>query len=225
VLTIPVKNVIYDMDGLLLDTEQFYTAATSIIAARFGKVFDWTVKSKMMGKRATDAARVLVDELELPMGPEEYLAERTGILKQLFPGAEPLPGAVRLTRHLHRHGVPQAVATSTDRHNFELKTRRHQEWFGLFECVVIGDDPAVRHGKPAPDIFLTAAERLKAVPAECLVFEDAPAGVEAAVAAGMRVVVVPDPHMDPQNYPAAVPIIASLDDFKPGEWGLPPFPA
>ena len=219
----PIRYVIYDMDGLLLDTEPFYTQASQIIAGRFGKVFDWSVKSKMIGRRANDSARALVETLELPITPEDYLRERESILEHLFPMAEPLPGAVQLTMHLHRNGIPQAVATSSDRHHFELKTSRHREWFGIFEALVKGDDPAVKHGKPAPDMFLVAAERLKANPADCLVFEDAPSGTEAAIAAGMQVIAIPDPNMDRAVYRGAAQILASLEEFNPRLWGLPAY--
>jgi pseudouridine-5'-monophosphatase len=218
-----ITHLIYDMDGLLLDTECFYTQATRKIAARFGKVFDWSIKGKMIGKRALDSARILVDALQLPMTPEEYLRERETILVELFPLAEPLPGAVRLTKHFHQCLIPQAVATSSDHYHFNLKTSRHKEWFSLFACIIIGDDPAVKHGKPAPDIFLAAAERLKTASAHCLVFEDSPAGAEAALAAGMQVIAVPDPNMDRMDYPAQTNFISNLNEFCPGEWGLPPF--
>jgi pseudouridine-5'-monophosphatase len=216
-----VTHLIYDMDGLLLDTEPFYTRATQIIAGRYGKHFDWSIKAKMIGRRASDSARVLVESLQLPLTPDEYLEAREEVLEQLFPSAEPAAGAVRLTRHFHRHGVLQAVATSSNRHHFELKTHRHKDWFSIFSCVVIGDDPAVQHGKPAPDIFLIAAYRLNARPSNCLVFEDAPAGAEAALAAGMSLVVVPDPNMTHEAYPRAAQIIRTLDEFDPGEYGLP----
>ncbi len=218
-----ITHVIYDMDGLLLDTERFYTQVSQIIAGRYGKTFDWSIKSKMIGLRSIDSARILTESLELPITPAEYLEERTKLLVQLFPQAEPMRGALRLTRHLHRHGIPQAVATSSDRRYFELKTSRHKEWFSLFECLVIGDDPEVQHGKPAPDIFLVAASRLVAEPSECLVFEDSPAGVEAALAAGMKVIAVPDPNMDSSAYPGAHQILRTLDEFEPTHWALPSF--
>jgi HAD superfamily hydrolase (TIGR01509 family) len=218
-----VAGVIYDMDGLLLDTEPFYTRVSQLIAARYGKAFDWSVKSRMIGKRAADSAKVFTESLNLPMTPEEYLTARELMLEELFPQADPMPGAVRLTQHLHRHGVLQAVATSSNHRHYGLKVSRHQAWFSIFDCVVIGDDPAVRRGKPAPDMFLLAAERIGIPAAECLVFEDSPVGVEAACAAGMPVIAVPDPHMNPEDFGAAKQVLRGLNEFDPSVWGLPPF--
>src|SRR5207248_3753863 len=191
-----ITHVVYDMDGLLLDTERFYTQVTQTIVGRYGHTFDWSLKSRMIGKKAIDSARILVEALKLPIAPEEYLREREAHLDALFPTVEPMPGARRLTAHLARHGIPQAVASSSRRRDFELKVSRHREWFACFECVVLGDDPEVTRGKPAPDIFLAAANRLGARPDQCLVLEDAPSGVQAACAAGMPVVAVPNPEMN-----------------------------
>jgi pseudouridine-5'-monophosphatase len=208
------------MDGLLLDTERFYTEASVVVCSRYGKTFDWTLKAKMIGRKALDSARTLTEALGLPLTPEEYLAARWQVLEALFPDAEPLPGAVRLTEELAALGVGQAVASSSDRSTFELKTARHREWFAKFDCIVLGDDPAVRRGKPAPDIFLAAAERMRARPERCLVFEDSPVGVDAARAAGMTVIAVPDPNMDPKAYSSPDAILASLEEFDPAEWGV-----
>ncbi len=217
-----ITHVIYDNDGLLLDTEPFYTKAHQIIAARYGKVFDWSVKSKMIGLRAEDSANVLIGALQLPLSVPEYLETRRHLLEEMFPQAEPLPGALRLTMHLHKVSIPQAVATSSDEHYFDLKITRHREWFSIFQCIVFGDDPEIKHGKPAPDIFLLAAKRLQASPRRCLVFEDSPAGVEAARAAGMFVIAVPDPHMDDGAYCSAHQIIHNLNEIDLSLWGLPP---
>ena len=143
------------------------------------------------------------------------------MLAELFPKAQPMPGARRLTGHLARHGVPQAVASSSHRRDFELKITQHREWFACFQCVVLGDDPEVKRGKPAPDIFLAAAARIGAVPSECLVIEDAPSGVEAARAAGMSVVAVPNPAMSADSFGDATQILSSLESFDPALWGLP----
>ena len=101
------------------------------------------------------------------------------------------------------------------------KYEKHKKWFSQFKQIVRGDDPELKEGKPAPDIFLIAAKRLGVEPAECLVFEDAPSGMEAALAAGMSVVVVPDPNMDHSQYQNASQIISSLENFDPEYWGLP----
>ncbi len=220
-----VTHVIYDMDGLLLDTEHYYTEVTQKIVARYGKTFDWSLKSQMIGKKAADSAAILTAAMGLPMTPEQYLREREVLLEELLPQSEPKPGAVRLTRHLHASGIPQAVATSSGRRLYLIKTSRHREWFGIFDVLVTGDDPSVAHGKPAPDVYRVAAERLNAPPDRCLAFEDAPAGVEAALAAGMSVIAVPDPGMDPGQFSAANEVLTSLDEFDPAEWGLPQFGA
>jgi pseudouridine 5'-phosphatase len=218
-----ITHIIYDNDGLLLDTEPFYTIAHQALAARFGKVFDWSVKRKMIGLRAEDSASVLIQSLQLPLSVPEYLEARKSTLAELFPQTEPLPGAVRLTMHLYNKGISQAVATSSDSHNFDLKITRHHEWFRIFECLIMGDDPEIERGKPAPDIFLLAAKRMEADPAHCLVFEDSPAGVEAARAAGMFVVAVPDPNMNDGEYLKAHQIIRDLNDVDLASWDLPPF--
>lgn len=218
-----ITHVIYDNDGLLLDTEPFYTTAHGAVVARYGHTFDWSIKAKMIGLRAEDSARIVIDTLKIPLSISEYLEARRAKLEELFPQAEPFPGAVRLTRHLARLGIPQAVATSADRHHFDLKITHHQRWYGLFEHIVTGDDPEVKNGKPAPDIFLIAAERMHADPEHCLVFEDSPAGIDAARAAGMYAVAVPDPHMDDSAFGNAHEILRSLEQFDPSRWGLAPF--
>jgi pseudouridine-5'-monophosphatase len=219
-----ITHVIYDLDGLLLDTETLYTEATRQIVGRYGKTFDWSIKANMIGRPALDSARHLINSLDLSITPEQYLEEREQLLADKFPTAQPLPGAERLTQHLAANGIPQALATSSSQHLLQLKIQHHRTWFNLFDTVVTGDDPEVKHGKPAPDIFLTAAKRLGgAEPKHCLVFEDAPSGMEAALAAKMSVVVVPDPHMDKAVYAKASQILTSLTEFDPSVWELPPF--
>ncbi len=218
-----VTHVIYDLDGLLLDTEPLHALIIQAVVSRYGKVFAQSMQVKLAGRNALDSAQILVKMLALPITAQTYLEQREVFLDQLLPQAKPLPGAVSLTQHLHHHQIPQAVATSSSRRPFRLKTTHHQEWFALFDCLVLGDDPALKRGKPAPDIFLLAAQRLEAIPEQCLVFEDAPAGMEAALAAGMSVVVVPHPSVDKRLYREAHQIINSLTDFEPQLWQLPSF--
>ncbi len=212
-------HVIFDMDGVLLDTELIYTEVTQDIVGRWGKTYDWSIKSHMVGRPSIESARYLVKTLELPITPEQYLEEREVVFQTRMPEAKPMPGAVDLVRALSEQGVPMAVATSSHRDMFDLKTRRHQDWFSLFDRIILGDDPRVERGKPAPDIFLLAAAELGAEPATCVVFEDAPAGVDAALAAGMLVVGLPDPGLDAGLLAHAHHVTQSLEQISPSAIG------
>ena len=218
-----ISCLIYDMDGLLLDTEGIYTEVTQQIVGEYGKVFDWSVKEKIIGRRSIQAAEIIVESLDLPISPQDYLDSRKDVLLEKFKDTEALPGAKEMTTHFFKLGIPQALATSSSSPMFEAKFEKHKKWFSQFAQIVRGDDPELKEGKPAPDIFLLAANRVGVEPAECLVFEDAPTGTEAALAAGMSVVVVPDPNMDHCHYKNASQIISSLKDFDPEYWGLPKF--
>ncbi|KAJ9141398.1 hypothetical protein P3X46_031937 [Hevea brasiliensis] len=224
----PITHVIFDMDGLLLDTEKFYTEVQQIILARYNKTFDWSLKAKMMGRKAIEAAQVFVQETGISdsLSAEDFLVEREEMLQHMFPTSELLPGASHLVRHLHAKGIPICVATGSHRRHFELKTQRHGELFSLMHHVVLGDDPEVKKGKPSPDIFLAAAGRFEGSPVDpkkILVFEDAPSGVLAAKNAGMHVVMVPDPRLDISHHETADQILSSLLEFDPVYWGLPAF--
>ena len=218
----PIKAVIFDMDGLLLDTEGIYTEVTQMIADRYGRTYDWGVKQHIIGRGALDLAEFLVKALELPITAQEFLAVREPLLKARFPMAQSMPGAEALVRHLKAHHIPIAVGTSSSAHSFEQKTTLHGEWFDLFDAIVTADDPEVGAAKPAPDIFLTAARRLDVAPEDCLVFEDSPFGVTAAKAANMTAIAVPDEAMADSKYHHADQIIRKLADFDLVAYGLPP---
>lgn len=215
-----ITHIIYDCDGLLLDTERLNRQVNQTIARRYGKVFDEAVHRQMIGRTAPDSAQIMIDRLHLPLTCEAYLSQRYELVTALYPTAKPLPGAKILTQHFASHGIPQAIATSSIRQRFRQKIVRHQCWIELFQCIVTGDDPAIQQGKPAPDIFLVAAHRLDASPASCLVFEDSPAGVMAAKQAGMAVVAVPAAS-DRNLFRAADDVVDSLLTFQPEQWQLP----
>jgi len=212
-LTRRPRFAIFDLDGVLLDTEPLYTEANAQVAARFGKVYDWSVKRDCIGRGALDAARIIVDALALPLSPAALLQEREQILKVLVARAPAMRGAEAFTRALAARGVPLAIATSTEAPLFTLKAAAHRAWLGIFGATVCGDDPRVARAKPAPDIFLAAAHDLGAAPETCLVFEDSPFGVEAARAAGMQVIALPDPAMDRARYASADAVVAGFADL------------
>lgn len=215
-----ITHVIFDLDGTLLDTEPSYLLAGTEIAERYGRVLTPAIREQMMGRPSIVSARIFVEALDVPITPEEFIALREARLEALFRACQPMPGALALSRHLHAHGIPQAIATSSTRRTLAHKVVAHGEWIATFGAVVTSDD--VEHGKPAPDIFLRAAEHIGATPASTLVFEDAPLGVEAALAAGMHVIAIPEEAYR-DRVGAAHLVLDSLDDFDPEAWGLPPF--
>ncbi|KAA0202380.1 hypothetical protein HAZT_HAZT010903, partial [Hyalella azteca] len=244
----PVTHVIFDMDGLLLDTERLYTVAISELTEEYGKAYPWELKVQCMGMKGDASAKLIIDSLELPLTVPEYLEKIDLKYKELFPQAVLLPdtvgphlaihqsllaeygqtctwydliqvmghtaletaqeicrlksvpvdpeiyqdkvaalqfsmfpkiglmrahilicditlaccatGAERLVRHLHKHGVPIAIASGSSQTSFDLKTTSHRELMKLFNPVVLSSsDPEVKAGKPAPDVFLVCAGR------------------------------------------------------------------
>jgi pseudouridine-5'-monophosphatase len=140
---------------------------------------------------------------DISLTTDEYIVRRRAAQDLAWPTVQLLPGAHKLISHLAAHKIPIGVATGSQRRNYELKTGHLQGTFGLFGgAVVCGDDAAVQHGKPAPDVFLYAAKQTgfpevglgegavsgveKATRAQGLVFEDATSGVIAGKRAGMN---------------------------------------
>jgi len=212
-----VTAAIFDLDGLLLDTEPFYLEATTTVLAQHGRVLERDVLRRHIGIPSIETMQRLAEHYELTVSGAQLTEERQALLDALLPTAAPRPGARELTAALRAGGVPIAIGTSSTRHTFALKAANHREWFGEFDAVVTSDD--VARGKPHPDIFQRAAELLGRPAAECVVFEDARSGVEAAQAAGMAVVMVPTIGVDPSGLEPDE-LLDSLVDFDPQRWGL-----
>jgi pseudouridine 5'-phosphatase len=174
----------------------------------------------MIGRGALQSAEYLVAALGIPISPEQFLAERDRDLAVLFPDVAEITGARAFTLGLSERGIPMAIATSTDEEHYRIKVARHRDWFSIFSVVICGDDPRLVRSKPHPDIFLLAARDLRADPARCLVFEDSPAGAKAAHAAGMRVVAMPDPHVDLAPFSDADLVIQSFEECAFDKLGI-----
>ena len=219
-----ITHVIFDLDGLILDTEVLYDQSIQRVLDRFDKNYTYDVKRKLMGMKYSKAMELLRVELDVPMTADQLVSETLSLLHDSFKTCGTKPGAERLILHLAAHGIPMCIATGSSSEDYQLKIHSHQQMISLMEFAVRSDDPQVKFGKPNPDIFLVAMNRFSAPPTSpesCLVLEDAPNGVTAALAAGMKTVMVPDPRLT--DVLPAHRIIKSLVDFIPEEFGLPPF--
>jgi HAD superfamily hydrolase (TIGR01509 family) len=205
--------VLFDLDGLLADTEPIWTESANILLQRRGHTFDLALKPLFMGRRTDEVARLLVERYQLPDRAEDLLFERLAIMEDLYSGGwlAPMPGALELIGELHRGQVPMAVVSGSP----DLLIRMVLEAFDLTEplgCSVSSD--SVERGKPAPDCYLLAARRLGVDPQCCVVLEDAPAGVQAALAAGMTCVAVPGPEIPPEQVASAHLTVSSLTELS-----------
>ena len=208
---------LFDLDGLLLDTEPLHAQAWQQAAEHFGCLLTDAQLLGLRGRRRLDCAAQVVDWIETAQGfapsPEALLAVRQPIAEALLIHAQPTAGAMELVQRCVALAIPMALATSSSRAAVALKTAPHP-WLEAITTRVHGDDPALAAGKPAPDVFLLAAERLGVAPEQTWAFEDSPAGAQAARAAGCQVFVVPPAQISEgerqQVYPGIERFLSSL---------------
>lgn len=184
------EAVVFDNDGLLLDTEKAWTRAERVLFERRGRTFTMKHKCVLIGSSRTSAAAKLETMLELAGEGERLMDELHGlVMHEALAGVEPRPGARELLELLVQAGLPLAVASNSQAEFVERTLRSAGLWEGPFASVVSADD--VPNPKPAPDVYLEACARLGVDPARTVALEDSPIGVAAAAAAGMRVIGVP----------------------------------
>lgn len=189
-----IEAVVFDLDGVLLDTEEVWDEVREGLARERGGRYGERDQHAMMGMSSGEWSRYMHDELGLPEPPEEINAEVVRRLLARYRERLPLiPGAVEAVERLAARW-PLAVASSSNRELIEeffdgsgLRTR--------FRAWVSSEE--VPRGKPAPDVFLEAARRLGVPPQRCAAIEDSANGLRAARAAAMRVVAVPNAHYPP----------------------------
>jgi HAD superfamily hydrolase (TIGR01509 family) len=205
----PIRAVVFDLDGLMFDTEAlFFRVASETVAAR-GRTFTPEIMRAMLGRRSKDAGHLLKTMTGLEEPVELLLAEVRDRFHALMDTAvHPTPGLFRLLDRLKHAGLPLGVATSSSR----VYAERLLDGHGLKErfAVLLGSED-VRQGKPDPEIYATAAGRLGVPAASVLVLEDSPAGVAAAVAAGAFAVGVPHEHSPAEALGAAHLVVPRLD--------------
>ena len=205
----PIAALIFDMDGLLVDSEALAAGAVRDFLRQHGHEVRPDVLGRLLGKRLPDAVALLAESYQLDGHLDDLLRTyETLRLAALRGNLRPMPGAAALLTFGRAAGLRLGLATSSLRTHADLALAE-TGLAGLFDAEATGDE--VQRGKPAPDIFLLAADRLGAAPAACVVLEDAPAGIAAARAAGMRPVWVP--HAGSGTLPPTLTAEATLPDL------------
>jgi HAD superfamily hydrolase (TIGR01509 family) len=183
------RAVIFDMDGLLLDSDPLYRVTWKAAGSSLGFPIDDVLYERFVGRGNSDAELILREHFGDAFPLDDFHMRWSGDFHERLAAAPltPKPGAVELLDFLDARGIPKALATSSPR---GLALRCLGDLASRFAALAFGDE--VEHSKPAPDLFLLASQRLGVAPADCLVLEDSEAGVRAARAAGMDVIMVPD---------------------------------
>lgn len=212
--TTPVSALIFDMDGLLVDSEPL--DRSTMIALLRGYNQEWRPDAirNLAGRRLPEFMAAIAEAygLTAPI-PELCQAFETQFIASVAGQVAPLPGVHDLIAFGRASGLKLALASSGWRHYVDA-ILVEAGLAGAFDAEVTGDE--VERGKPHPDPFLLAAGRLGVRPEQCVVFEDAPAGVEAAVAAGMHVIAIPRGSTLDANFPVSPHAsFSSLTDAMP----------
>lgn len=208
-----IEAVIFDLDGLLVDSEPLQGQAWHDYLATLGATLTPEVLERMLGTRLIDASRTVVEAFGLDMQPEKVARERDEFFLAMVPGnIAPHSGARELVAELVRRGLPFALATSGHRRYVDL-VLESAEIPRVFTVEVTGD--MVKRGKPDPETFLTAASLLGVQPERCLVLEDAPFGIQAAKAARMTCLAIPNEHTRNLDLSVADGVLGSLNDVIP----------
>ncbi len=207
----PPLAVLFDMDGLMLESEELWSEVDREVANEYGRSFDPALKPLFMGCEKIESARRFCKAYRLSETPEVIARKRLTLAYRFYrERVRLMPGLRGLVRDLTVWEKPLAVATSADREIVSI-VRAKFELFSAFQAVVCADE--VARGKPAPDLFLEAARRLKVPASGCVVLEDSPHGVNAALAAGMKVIGVPNPAVDPGQMSGAHLLVERLRDI------------
>ena len=207
-----IRAVVFDLDGLMFNTEELYQFVGSEVLRRRGKQFDLELLHQIMGRPGRVALQMMIDYHRLPDTVDQLAAENDELFVELLDTRlQTMPGLTTLLDTLERHKIPKAIATSSGRRFTENVLGRF-ELAPRFNFILTSED--ITHGKPHPEIYLLAAQRHQARPAELLVFEDSANGCAAAVAAGTQVVAVPGGHSRSHSFPGAALVADSLADRR-----------
>jgi HAD superfamily hydrolase (TIGR01509 family) len=210
-----IAAVVFDLDGVLIDSEPVWEQVRRGLVAEHGGHWAPDAQRKLMGMSTLEWARYLSKDLGVGLPPDQVAAEVVDRMAARYRERIPLlPGAVEAVRRLASRW-PLGLASSAPAVLIETVLQAA----GLRSCFqVTMSTEQVPHGKPAPDIYLAVAARLGVAPADCAAVEDSSNGLRSAAAAGMRVIAVPRPQYppDPDALAAASLVLPTLTELAPG---------
>ncbi|MEW5989261.1 MAG: HAD family phosphatase [Chloroflexota bacterium] len=204
-----LQAVIFDLDGLMVDSEPLAHRAWRQVLAAWGCEMDERAFGRLIGHRLAESAQMVVDIYNLPLPAAELAAREEAAMMALLPTAAipVMPGLPALLDALNQRGLPWGVATSSGRAYAHLILQR----LNLVErCRALATGEEVAHPKPAPDVYWLAASRLGTPPHLCLALEDSVPGARAAIAAGMVTIAVPNNGATAADFPFAHHVFGSL---------------
>ena len=194
----PLSAVAFDLDGLLVNTEELYSEVGHTLLNRRGKQFTRSLKNAMTGLPGPQAFAVMIEQAQLTDTADQLSAESAVIFADILPArVRALTGVFELLNFLDCLQLPRCVATSSSR-RFALEVLRLVGIHERIDFVITAED--VEHGKPAPDIYLNAATRMQVAPCNMLVLEDSHHGSRAGIASGACTVAVPGPHSEDHDF-------------------------
>jgi HAD superfamily hydrolase (TIGR01509 family) len=206
------RAIIFDLDGLLVDSEPCWDRARQQLAAEYGQTWTQDDQHSVMGVSTATWANYMIKRLGLDLTQQGVIERIKGIMLTMYHEHIPyLPGAVDAVRLAAQH-YPTALASGSERSLIEAVIQ-DSALRDQFQAVVCTDD--LPRGKPAPDVYLEAARRLGVTPELCVCVEDSPNGVLAGKAAGMKVIAVPDERFNPnpEVIRQAEIVLGSLEEF------------
>ena len=206
-----IKAAIFDMDGLLIDSERIIMQACIIAAKQVGITYTQAEYVELIGRAGPDSTRIMVEQLG---GMNNFNLVMQGLDALLAEDNHTFPlknGVLPLLKHYQSNNVICSVASSSPIHHISHRLSQVGV-FDYFSHITSGQE--VARGKPNPDIYILAIEKLGISPEECIAFEDSENGARAAIAAGLKVVVVPD-LKQPSDYVRehSHQVVASLSDW------------
>lgn len=218
IMDIPYKVIIFDMDGLLIDSMQYWIDTDEEWFSSIGQKITPEIIRLLSGRTVRENIEWMKREFQLTESVDELFQKRIRMTDDIyFQKTQPMPGADLLVRSIAASSLSQAIASGSSEDRIQTVIKRFA-WETYFDSYLSAEEVGNSRGKPEPDVFLKAAEKLNIDPAACVVFEDAENGVVAAKRAGMACVAVPDERWSAGDFSTADLIAESLEDARIQEY-------